>query len=582
MKQNTTVYKIDQEYKFTSVIEGVLSHLSLNKKKSIIRDMKLLDYDAKLIVIQSAEKESEWSNFFPKEYTEGLSLEYNMPSILILVNTLSGIYSIIGGSFYKYILPFLDTSYGLNTYSRIMNPVKDQIITIKTRGVTGLRAGMSEQFKDNYRLMDYIKFGKIPTELKIKISIETAELYFSQYLSNRSANIILNVSTGFNINKKLNFNELGLLIQIIEHIEKEKANDFFSSYKEITNKDSIANSLKPAIINELFNQRTNILNKKISNFDVCYPNKIEDFYSADEYEIKLRKGKANFQSIARTNDKNEILRLILKYLNDENFDKNLETFSQKIFNIHIYTYKSKTKKAILKTALIYHLNAEIYIRDLGTYIYLDSKWYKLRDIFINEMNDRCSEILNEYDLKNKVLNEEWMPKAIGKRENEGTYNDRYEKDNYLVLDTISPESIELADVIHIDNGIIYLCHVKYGFSTEMRELYSQIISSARRLKNDLKDEENSYLKAVYKGLKSKSKNRDLTEEGFINLFKNSNAIKYVMCITSHKKGKPLQNSISKYASNIAKLSLIQCYQEMRTNYYDLTFEIIKNDACFAS
>ena len=168
-----------------SVVDGISAHLLINKKPSITRAIQVNEYDSKLIVIQSSEKESEWAKFFPKEYTKGIAFEYQIPSILILVNTKSGIFAVIGGAFYKYILPFLDTSYGLNTYSRIMNPVQDEIITIKTRGVTGLRAGMSEQFKDNYRLMDYIKFGKIPTELKIKLSSETAELYFNQFLSNR-------------------------------------------------------------------------------------------------------------------------------------------------------------------------------------------------------------------------------------------------------------------------------------------------------------------------------------------------------------------------------------------------------------
>lgn len=53
-----------------------------------------------------------------------------------------------------------------------------------------------------------------------------------------------------------------------------------------------------------------------------------------------------------------------------------------------------------------------------------------------------------------------------------------------------------------------------------------------------------------------------------------------MCISSHLKNKPLQKSMEKYTSNIAKLSLIQCFTEMRTEYYDLSFEIIKNDKCF--
>tara|TARA_R110002051_G_C8726513_1_gene497402 strand:+ start:181 stop:1926 length:1746 start_codon:yes stop_codon:yes gene_type:complete len=581
MKQNPTVYKVEKEHSFKSVIEGVLVQLKFNKSPNVVRDIEINEYEAKLIVIQSIEKESEWAKFFPAEYTEGISINYQIPSILVLINTKSGIFAIIGGGFYKYILPFLDTSYGLNTYSRIMNPVKDEIITIKTRGVTGLRAGMSEQFKDNYRLMDYIKFGKIPTELKIKLSLETTDLYFNQFLTARSPNIILSISGGLNINKKLDFRELGFLIKILEHFETKEPNDFFSSYKEITNKDVISNSLKPAVINELFNKRTNIINNKISNFDICYPNKIEDFYSADEYVIKLKEDKRKYKEIGRTNDKSEILKIILVYLNTENFDGNLTSFSYKIYNIYIYTYKNGPKKPILKTALIYHLNTELYIKGLGTYIYLDSKWYKLRGIFIKEMNERCSEILNGQDLKNKVLNEEWIKKASGKRENESTYNDRYKKENYLVLDTISPESIELADLMYIEDNTIYLCHVKYGFSTDMRELYSQIISSARRLKNDLKDEKNLYLRKVYKSLKTKKKNRNLTEEEFVNLFKESDSIKYVMCITSHLKNKPLQKTMNKYTSNIAKLSLIQCYQEMRTEYYDLYFEVIKNDACFS-
>ena len=99
--------------------------------------------------------------------------------------------------------------------------------------------------------------------------------------------------------------------------------------------------------------------------------------------------------------------------------------------------------------------------------------------------------------------------------------------------------------------------------------------------NDLKDEENKYLKSIYESLKAKEKNQNLSQEEFLNIFKSKD-IKYVMGITSHLKNKPLQEMIDKYTSNIAKLSLIQCYQEMRTEYYDLSFEIIKNDACFLS
>lgn len=579
MKQNPTIYKIKEQYSVEDIFEKISEQLVFNNKVFKHNNLEFTNYTGVLIVVEADEKSSEWSTFFPEEFVEGISITYKTPSLLFLINTPNSIFAIVGGTFYKYVVPYIDSSFGLNTYSRIMNPTRDEIVTIKTRGVTGMRAGMSEQFKDNYRIMDYIKFGKIPTELKIKLANETVDLFFSQFVSNRSPFIILNISSGFNINKKLNFEELELLISIITHLETLPANDFFSSYKEIDDITQISTSLKPALINELFNKRQQIIDQKISNFDLCYPNKIEDFFSADEYEIKLKTGPRTSLIIGRTSDKSEILKIILEYLFEERFDINLNSFSAKIYNIYIRTFKNENTRPILKTALIYHLNTELIIPRLGTFIYLDSKWYKLRGSFINEMNNRCLEIFATSNLNNSVLNETWDMGANGKRSNEDTFNDKFLKTNYFVLDKIIVDSIELADVIHIRDGIIYLCHVKYGFSTELRELYSQIISSARRLKNDLKDENNDYLKRIYSGLVNKERNNGYSENEFINLFKNNN-IKYVMSITGHLKRRPLIENIEYYKSNIAKLSLIQCYTEMRTDYYDLNIEIIDNRNCF--
>ncbi|PWH86747.1 TIGR04141 family sporadically distributed protein [Brumimicrobium oceani] len=577
MKQNPTIYKIESQYSFKKVYEEIKTHLVTNGKIYKEKDIVFNENEGKLIVIESDDKESEWSKFFPTEYVNEFSLQYKMPSLVLLINTSSGIFSIVGGAFYKYLIPYLDQSYGLNTYSRIMSPAKDEIISIKTRGVTGLRAGMQEQFKDNYRIMDYIKFGKIPTELKIKLSNEKADLLFDSFITSKSPHIILNISTGFNLNKKLSFSELCLLIETLEYIETIHPNDFFSSYKEITDKNIIAKNLEPGLINLLFNERKNIIKGKLSNFEICYPGKIEEFYSADEYIIKLKKDNDKYIKIGTTSNKTDILRIILEFLSVNNYDNNLGTFKHKIYNIYILTYKNRRK--IFRTALLYHLNSELHLKKIGTYIFLDSKWYKLREIFIVEMNNRSAEILSNHNLNNSILSEKWRKNDLEKRENEADYNDRYLKDNYLVLDRIIVDSIELADVLHIEKEKIYLCHVKYGFSTEMRELYSQITSSARRLKNDLKDDENTFLKSIFKQLLKKERNNGLTEEGFINLFKTKKII-YVMAITGHLLNKHIIKDISKYSSNIAKISLIQCYTEMRTEYYDLSIEIIDNSECF--
>ena len=579
MKQNPTIYLIDKNYTFDSVISEITKHLEVSNITPVEKDLDLNDYKVKLLIQESDEKESEWSSFLPKKHLNGVSLEYKMPSLVMFIDTNPDVYAIIGGSFYPYLLPFLDMSYGLNTYSRIMDPVKDEIVTIKTRGVTGLRAGMHEQFKENYHVMDYMKFGKIPTELKIKLSNEKSDLLFDLFKTNRSPNIVLKISSGFNLNKKITYPELGKLIEILVYIKnKFKPNDFFSSYKEIVDKKLISKSLKPAVINKLYNEKDDIIRGKVTNFDLCYPNKIEEFYSADEYILKRKIEKNRYHSIITTQDKNQILPSFFKYLTENKLDTSLHKFTNEIYNTHLYSYTSN-KKTPIQTALIYHLNTELILADIGTYIFIDSKWYKLRSIFVNEMNERCNEILTNNNLYNSVLNEKWNKKEKGKRENEGTYNLKYLKDNYLVLDTITIDSIELADIIHIQDGTIYICHVKYGFSTDLRELYSQIISSARRLKNDLKNEKNPYLRSIYKHLKEKRRNSNYSESDFVELFQ-TNKIKYVFGITGHLSNRNLFNHLSQYTSNIAKLSLIQCFTEMRTEYYDIDIEVINNSNCF--
>ncbi len=582
MKQNPTIYKLTNKIDFDDVSDKIKNSLTNNGKKFKEKNFKINEFTSKLIVVESDIQESEWSTFFPEEFTNELSLDYQMPSLVLLVNTIKGIYCVIGGSFYSYVIPFLDKSYGLNSYSRIMNPTKDKIITIKTRGVTGLRAGMQEQFKDNFRIMDYIKFGKIPTELKIKLCDETTSLYFDKFVNSKSPYIILSISNGFSINKKLTFEELGLLFDVLVYFEKKlKPNDFFSSYKEITDENRISRNLKPGLISKLFKERNNIINDEISNFDVCYPGKVDEFYSADFYKIKIKTEKGKYIEVGETNDKSEILKIILKHFQKENYDRNLNRFENYIHKTKIYSYKNKQNISKIKTGLIYHLETEIVFETLGTYIHIDAKWYQLRENFIDEMNNRCFEILNSNNLSNKILDEKWLMRSNSKPMKEGDYNNQFNKKDYLVLDELTNDSIELADILYVKGDTTYLCHVKYGFSTEMRVLSNQILSSARRLKNDLKDNEQPYLKSIYKMLQNRKKSDGYSEQQFLDLFNiNKKKIVYIMAFTGQLKNKSVLNNIESYSSNIAKLSLIQCYTEMRTEYYDLQFEIIDNNECF--
>mgnify|MGYP001126640152 CR=1 FL=1 len=71
--------------------------------------------------------------------------------------------------------------------------------------------------------------------------------------------------------------------------------------------------------------------------------------------------------------------------------------------------------------------------------------------------------------------------------------------NHYVLDKVIKDNIELCDLLVIENDRAFFIHVKNGFNATMRDLYIQVILSAKRLSNDLKNNiESSYLKETLK------------------------------------------------------------------------------------
>lgn len=575
MKQNPTIYKVRKKFTFENVKEKVHERLILNNKKVSREDHDLPDgVTLHLIIDTFDEKTSDWSTFLPASILKGVELKYYMPSVLLIINKGKNTFIVVGGSFYKYIVSFIDNSYGLNTYARLMNQTVDEIINIKTRGVTGLRAGMEEQFKDDYKIIDYIKFGKIPVEIKVKLAESTVQNYFKNFINSRSPNIILNISTGFNIGKKINFSDLIKLIELLISIESIKPNEYFSSYKEISEGDKHFDKLQKGIVSELFNQKDRIINSAVKNFDLCYPNKVQEFYSSDKFELYWKEDKNNFKFLAELSEKSQVMIECLRQISDMKMDTSLVKFRNAVHRMYIYSYpKQSTKKSKAnKNTLFWHLNGEIYLKGIGTYIFIDSKWYQLRDVFIREMNQKSSEILTRDSVKKKILNLPWG-KLNNKRISEKEYNLQYCKQNYIVLDRVIIESIELADILYYNDDELYLCHVKYGFCTEMRDLYSQVINSARRLTHLLRDGENKVLKELHKKLIDDARTA-ISLDDFIGLFRERN-INYVMGFTGHlKNGLNPKDDIQAYSSNIAKMSLIQCSAEMRSDYFDFTVEVI--------
>lgn len=534
------------------------------------------DFTYFLYLYNSKEIASDWEEFLPKNLTKGEDFIQQKLSLILFIETEHHLFCVIGGNAHQIVLPFIDQSFGLSTYARIMQPENDELASIKSRGITGARAGLSEQFRNNYRIIDFIKFGKVPKDIHLRLSQETTDLYFKFLKSKKNDRIKVYVGRAFQIKKTIDFKTLHKITIELCFILELVPSDYLSSYEEITDETFKSNRLHPELITRIFNDTEN-LGKRNQNsgttfeHDFCNPNNIEKFYEADEFKLKAKTDSGGYKIFKIVSDRNEIYDAVLNRaveLCGVNDRFKLMVFIQ---GVRITCYQNNKKT--IASSFLFHISTEFPIDGKPVFL-VDTKWYHLRDSFVEDLKSNTKHVLRTYSAPPNVVTEKWDKQIIRK---EKDYNLLYDSIlNYIVIDTIIEDGLELCDILHYDNRNLYLIHVKYGFKSEIRELTNQITISARRLINALGTDDKLILEKIYKKLVEKKRSvNSLTLEEFKELFDKK--ITFVLAFTSHlKMDLDVLTNVDSFSSNIARYSLIQCSGEMRANYFPmLTHQIMR-------
>ena len=584
MTQNPKIYRIDKENRLLKkmktmeyVIEKIINTSAVtNFNPESLKKTTIDDINYFLYIFNINDFVSDWQEFLPSELTEANDFTQQKLSLILFIETEFDIFCIIGGNAYQIILPYIDQSFGLNVYARIMKPESDELASIKSRGITGAIVGENQQFRGKYKIIDYIKFGKIPQEIHLRLSKEISDLHFNFLKNKPNERIQVFVGKAFKIKKGVDFESLHKIINELTIINELVPSDYLSSYQEITDNDFIDNFCKPQLMNRIYNDIGNIDNKNLSphskfEHEFTNPNNIEKFYEADYYRLKEKDEEKGYNVFKTVSNRNEIYNEVLKRA-VERFGDN-DPFKFKVFlqGVRVTCYQNNIKKSTVSSGFIFHISTEFPVQGKPIFL-IDTKWYLLRDSFINDLKINTEHILKTYATPSNVLSLNWNKNVI---KTEKTYNLQYnEIPNYIVIDTIIADGLELCDILKYDDENLYLIHVKYGFSSNMRELTNQVVISAKRLKESLGTEEKTILDKVYSSLVAKQHNIDnLSLQEFKNLFNRK--ISYVLAFTSHlKEDLKVESNLDKFTSNIARFSLIQCSSDMRTNYYNLlTYQI---------
>lgn len=579
------IFKIDRTHHLLKALKDTKSIMSTIIKDSYKRSGWKLDPEdlnfAEFLTPQATyfiflysvqDKQSEWATFLPKELTgQNQKFQETKLSLVLFVETEHELFAIVGGTAYRIIVNFIDHSYGLTIYDKIINLTQDEATSTKSRGITGQRIGMSEQFRDRYKMINYLQFGKIPKELHIKLSEDTSEEYFDFLLSKPAERLNITVGKGFRINKQVSFEVLQQIVDILGVMLGLAPQQLLSSYIELRDAAEI-DDLQKALNKKIFNHIPYVLGSSRNaadnfEFDLASPNNLEAFYVAETYQLKEKKGD-KYELFATVTDKDKIYEQVLRRaveLHPNN--ENALLFYLRGVRIHCY----QGKKFTTSSGFLMHINTEINHKGDSVF-FIDAKWYRVKDAFVDTLISQTESIFKNFKLPTGILTERWTLKP-GTRLliDEDEYNLNYDgKPGYIVMDKILPENVEICDIMHITPTEVFLIHVKHSFTARVRELTNQILISGRRLTEAINSKNTGYFKKIFKQIESQKRNTvGYQEDEFVEMF-FKRKITYVFATASHLiSDLPIEGNVSKYRSNIARFSLTTCSSEMRTQYFDL-------------
>lgn len=502
-----------------------------------------------------------WKLFLPENLTKNQNFEIVEFSFVLFINYKSEIYCVISGSGMSVIKKFLHPSFGIDIYQRIAKPKEDIIVELETRGIASNISQKKQIFNYNQTIAETLEYSEVPTKIKLKIRQELKLNEFKKYKLDENLSL-LEIGSYFSIRKKLDFQELKVLIEDIHKIREDNKPVQLTLFFKINDPNlvnELDETLKEIIVNDiiLHSKPEEVKNNQSDIIEVVHPSKLETFYECDNFLIRAKysRGKNDIEINDRAKLYFECTKHIFNSLKNvsDRFDAKGKLYTHNIIG-------QINKVDITYGHFFSHITAEIeYLNK--KYFKIDGHWYLLEDEFLQLMNRDAKEYYTKYRLDENILNN-WP-----NDKDEDYYNKSHNNlATHYVLDKVISENIELCDLLIFKDENVYFVHVKNGFNTKMRDLYIQVILSAKRLSNDLKNNKNSsYLEKTLKKYNTLNPSKKIDHKELIDrLRKDPNKINFVMAFkNNHYKGKDTQERIELCKSNIAKYALVQVVKEMQ-------------------
>lgn len=502
-----------------------------------------------------------WKLFLPDELADNQNFEIVEFSFVLFIVYKSNIYCTVGGSGFNVINTFIDSNFGIDLYQHFAKPEEDIILKVGTRGVASNISQKDNTYTYDQRISESLEYSEIPKKIKVLVRKELKKGIFKKYnLDDEKA--IMEIGSYFSLRKKINFEELKELIIDINVIRSDKSNytqlTLFSKIVDDKLITELDNGLKEKITDDviLHNSPQELQKIKKGIIEVINPKRLEKFYECDKFKVRFKKTRSKNDRTVKDKENLyfECTEHIFKSLDDFTNRKEIKT---KLFDLDVVGLIGD-KESTFGNFYSHIVCERTYLEK--KYFRVDSNWYYLDNKFLERINKDAINTYKQNELSEKLLNK-WEINW-----DEDTYNLSHNKSNYFILDKLIDDNIELCDILIIEDKTIYFVHVKNGFTTQMRNLYIQVILSAKRLNNDLfNNTGSSYFIKTLEKYNKKYKTNINTKELYQKIIDNELKIEFLMAYNNYSyKGNLPLDKIELSDSNIAKYSLVQTVREMRS------------------
>lgn len=553
---------------------------SRNFKEQKVKDDISSLYEVK-VFYKKASSDVKWKDFIKNVVEEDQDIsklnKSTSESYIILFQNIKTkkIYASTGGYAHITVQEVATNDFGIEILSRIVKIDDKALKSTKERNLTGGIQGEVKYFRNDYNLYENDSFGKIYNELNASLTKEILVKTFGFMAKDLIGNSLCIAKNSFSLKKSVSFSELLKIIKRCENLlEKEPT-------VEINNVNKVSRSEK-VLMDNLFENIANLAFDYYTNDDKFYSIEISHKEFDKYFQASVSKLSFNYkrktQEIIFDDVIRDINEIIIKIKDLCGGDISKEEFMKIIATASLETF-DENNLSLTRDKLINHFCTELVFKG-NTYFLIEKDWYSIKKTFIDNINERTTYFLKEYNYVGSKL-ENWR----GITEND--YNSSYlGKEDTFVFDKFTHLNIEACDILKIEKKEVYFYHIKKGFDNSMRDLCNQVHIASRKILEDVKNE-HKYLAELYDLVKNNhgkseySKNAKgqflgLTKKKFIDSIKGKKIIFVLAVLDTAKTKRSLLNNIEKFDSNIAKFTLIELSKNMRT--LGANFQIVQIDS----